>query len=119
MLWYASYTARVRSWDHAKQNEYFSALDQFFRNRLHSSIGVRKAFTSFDVTNVCNPDVLVPKIKGIKFFPDPVDAGKVKSICSLAPPPNRSMRSFSAANFSSANSLKSVHGLTEFLFLIN
>ena len=61
----------------AKKNEYFSVFDQFLCNCFYGSIGIREVFSSFDVADVCNLDILVPKIKGVKFFSDPVDACKV------------------------------------------
>ena len=58
----------------SKKDEYFSVFDQLFCNRFYGGIGIREVFPSFDVADICNPDILVPEIKGVKFFPDLVDA---------------------------------------------
>ena len=68
----------------SKKDEYFSVFDELLRNRLHGSIGISKGFPSFDIANVCDPDILVPEIKAIKFFPDPVDTSKVGRV-SITP----------------------------------
>ena len=68
----------------SKKDKCLSAFDQFFCNRLHGGIGVSKGFSSFDVANVCDLDILVPEIKGVKFFSDLIDACKVSRV-SVSP----------------------------------